>query len=74
MAEENVSQEFSANDIDEREIYFIEIWSKMNDELINKKHKKVSKILNYIERLLILEFTITGCVSICTFPSLVGIS
>lgn len=46
----------------------------MNDELINKKHKKVSKILNYIERLLILEFTITGCVSICTFPSLVGIS
>ena len=74
MAEENVSQEFSPNDIDEREIYFIEIWSKMNDELINKKHKKVSKIFNYIERLLILEFTITGCVSICTFPSLVGIS
>ena len=46
----------------------------MNDELINKKHKKVSKIFNYIERLLILEFTITGCVSICTFASLVGIS
>ena len=33
VSEEILWQEFSANDIDEREIYFIEIWSKMNDEL-----------------------------------------
>ena len=38
-----------------------------------QKHKKVCRILNYIEHLLILTSTITGCVSISVFPSLVGI-
>ena len=43
------------------------------NELMSKKHKKVCTILNYIERLLILTFVVTGRVSIATCASLVGI-
>ena len=41
--------------------------------MISKKHKKVFTTLNYIEHFLILGSTITGCVSISAFASLVGI-
>ena len=44
------------------------------NELMSKKHKKVRKVLNYIEHLLIVIFTITGCVFISAFASLVAIS
>ena len=37
------------------------------NELISKNHKKVCKILNYIEQSLILISTITGCISISAF-------
>ena len=40
---------------------------------MSKKHKKVCITLNYIQHLLILAFTITECVSISAFASLVGI-
>ena len=40
---------------------------------MNKKHKKVCTTLNYIEYVLILFSTITGCVSISAFASVVGI-
>ena len=43
---------------------------------MSKKHKAVSAILNYTEHFLIYASAITGCiirVSICAFPSLVGI-
>ena len=40
---------------------------------MSKKHKKVCRVLNYIERLLIVTSTITGCVSISPFASLVAI-
>ena len=40
---------------------------------MSEKHKKVCTTLNYIEHFLILTFTITGCVSISTFASLIGI-
>ena len=40
---------------------------------MSKKHKKVCTALNYIEHFLILASTITGCVSISSFSSLVGI-
>ena len=43
------------------------------NELSSKKHKKVSRVLNYIEHLLILISTVIGCVSISAFASLVGI-
>ena len=38
-----------------------------------KKHKKGCRVLNHIEHLLGKVFTITGCVSIFAFASLVGI-
>ena len=41
--------------------------------MLIKKHKKVCTALNYIEHFLILAFTITGCVSISAFASLVDI-
>ena len=40
---------------------------------MSKKHRKVCRVLNYIEHSLIVLSTITGCVSISTFTSLVGI-
>ena len=42
------------------------------NELMSKKHKKVSKFLNYIYHLLIVISTIAGCVSIYAFASLIG--
>ena len=41
---------------------------------MSKKHKKVCITLNYIEHFLILASTISGCVSISAFASLVGIA
>ena len=40
---------------------------------MSKKHKNVYRVLNYIEQLLILLFTNTGCVYIPAFSSLFGI-
>ena len=40
---------------------------------MSKKHKKVCRVLNYIDHLLIVISAITGCVSISAFISLVGI-
>ena len=41
---------------------------------MSRKHKKVCTTLNYIEHILILASTITGCISISAFASLIGIS
>ena len=74
MPEENMSQEFRLKDIDvidEIRNYLIE---EMNqNELMSKKHNKVSSVLNYIDYWFIVICTITGCVSISGFASLVGI-
>ena len=43
------------------------------NELMSRKHKKVCTTLNHIEHFLILASTITGCISISVFPSLLGI-
>ena len=43
------------------------------NDLINKKHKKVCRVLNYIDHLLIVTSTITGCVFISVFASIVAI-
>ena len=71
MSEENMNQEFRLKKIDEIRNYLIEEidWN----ELLSKKHKKVCRVLNYIEHSLILISTITGCVSISEFASLIGI-
>ena len=40
---------------------------------MSKKHKKVCANLNYVEHFLILASTITDCISISAFASLLGI-
>ena len=40
---------------------------------MSEKYKKTCKYLNYVEHLLILVLTVTGCVSISAFASLVVI-
>ena len=40
---------------------------------MSKKHKKVCRVLNYIDHSLIVISTITRCVSISAFAYLVGI-
>ena len=40
---------------------------------MSRKHRKVCTTINYIEHILILASTITGCISISTFASLIGI-
>ena len=44
------------------------------NELLSKKHRMVCTTLNYIEPLLILVSTLTGCVFISAFASLSDIS
>ena len=71
MVEENISQEFRFENIDETSNCFLEEIKK--NELMSKKHKKVCTTLNYIEHFLILASTIKGCISIYAFASLIGI-
>ena len=40
---------------------------------MSKKHKKISRVLNYIDHLLVVISTITGWVFISAFASFVGI-
>ena len=47
---------------------------RWNKTWIDEKYKKTCKYLNYVENLLVLISTITGCVSISAFASLVDIS
>ena len=71
---EKASLEFRLRKIDEpRRHPLDEI--KYND-LMREKYKKICKYLNYVENLLILVSTITGCVSIfiSIFASLVDIN
>ena len=57
--------------IDETRNHFTEETNE--NKLMSKKHKKASKVLNYIEHLLISVFTISGWVSISAFASLIDI-
>ena len=43
------------------------------NELMFKKYKNAYRVLNYISHLLVLISSVTGCVSISDFASLVGI-
>ena len=62
VTEENISQKFGLKNIDKTKSYFIEEISQ--NELMSKQHKNVFGVLNFIEHLLILVPTVTGCVSI----------
>ena len=64
-----ISQEFRLKNIDEKRHYFLAEIKQI--ELISKKQKKVCS--NYIGHFLILASTITRCVSISAFATLIGI-
>ena len=66
-----MNQEFKMKKIGQIRKYLIEEINQ--NELMSKEHKKVCRVLNYIEHSLIAICTITGCVSISAFTSLVGI-
>ena len=71
MSKENISHEFSLKNIHEtKNCLFEEI---NQNELMRKKQEKVCRILNYIEHLLILISTVSGCVSISVSASLIRI-
>ena len=71
MPDENMNQELRLKKIDEIRNYLIE---EINwNELMSKNHKKLCRVLNYIDNSLIVISTITGSVSILAFASLVGI-
>ena len=68
MAEE-ASLEFELEKIDETSHFLLD---EINyNDLMSEKYKKTCKYLNYVEHLLILVSTITDCISISTFASLV---
>ena len=60
--EEDIDQRVRLWKIDERRSYLIE---EMNqNELISKKYKKLCRVLNYMDHLLVVTSISTGCVSI----------
>ena len=71
MPGENMNEEFRLKKIDEIRNYLIEEINQ--NELMSKKNRKICRVLNYIDHSLIAIFTITGCVSISAFTSLVAI-
>ena len=71
MPEKNINQEFRLKKIDEIRNYIIEEIDQ--NKLMSKNHKKVCKLLNYIDDSLTVIFTINGCVFVSAFASLVGI-
>ena len=68
---EEVSLEFSLRKIDETRNYILDEIN--HNDLTSEKCKETCKHLNYVERLLTLPSTITGCVLISAFASLVCI-
>ena len=72
MVEENISQDFRLKNTDETRNHFLEKIKQR--ELMSRKHKKVSTTLNYIEHFFILSSTVSGCISISAFVSLLDIS
>ena len=65
MVEENLSQEFRPKNTNKTRNYLIE---EINlNELINKKHKKVCRTLNYVELFLILASTIARLLDVFPF-------
>ena len=71
MVEQNISQKFRLNDIEETRNYCVtEIYQ---NELMRKKHKTICMVLKYIEHILILSSAVTDCISISTLSSLLDI-
>ena len=71
MPEEIMNQGFRLKNIDEIRNYLIEEINQ--NEFMTRNHKKVCRVLNYIDHSLIAISLITGGVSISVFASLVVI-
>ena len=67
-----MSQEFRLKNIDETWDYFLEEIEQ--NKLMSSKYKRVFTTLNYIKYFLILTSTITGCIWVSDFASLLDIS
>ena len=65
-----MSQEFRLKNINETGNYFLEEIEQ--NELMSKMHKTFCTTIDYIEHFLVLASTITGCISISAFTSLLG--
>ena len=61
------SLEFILRKIDETRNYLLDQIN--HNDLMSEKCKKTCKYLNYVEDLLILVLTVTGCVTISAFAS-----
>ena len=66
---EEASPELRLRKIDE----LINLDEVKHNDLMSEKHKKTCKYLNYVEHLIILVSTVTDCVSISAFASLVWV-
>ena len=66
---EEASLDFRLKQFDKTRNYFLD--EMRHKDLMSEKYKKTRKYWNYVENLLILSSTITGCVSISAFASLV---
>ena len=71
MPEENMNQKLKLKKIDEIRNSLIQEINR--NGLMSKKHKRVCRVLNYVDHSLIAISTITECVSVSAFASLVGI-
>ena len=71
MVEKDISQRFTLKDIEETRKYFVEEIEQ--DELMSNNRIKVCAIANYIEHFVIWPSTVTGCISIFAFASLLDI-
>ena len=65
---EEANLEFRLTKNDEKRNYLLD--EIKNKYLLSEKYKKACKYLNYVEHMLILDSTITGCVSVSAFASL----
>ena len=66
---EEASIQFRLRKIDETRNYLSD--EIKHYDLMSAKYKKTCKYLNYVEHLLIFASTVTGCVSVSAFASLV---
>ena len=67
MSEKNINQEFRLQKIEEIRQYLLRLIKQ--NKLMSKKHKKVCRVLNYIDHFLIVISTTTRCVSFYAFAS-----
>ena len=68
---EEPSLQFGLRKIDETGNYLLD--EIKHNNLMREKYKKTCKYLNYVENLLIIASTISGCVSISAFASLAAV-